>query len=506
MNVVRMTVKLRDQLRRRVTVTDSDDGVEVADEETGFGVAFDRESAALLQSHRGSPELCADLAAMGLLEEGLPMPQVRARQRAFLVAESTVSVERLRAVLDHAVTQLPYYRERRELYAPEQLTSVDDIGRFPLLSKGAARRYFISGLIADDVDLAAGLKSGKLVLASSSGSTDERLQSVIDTSVLAYPFGYQDMWQLERADADLRDATLTTPICSGVECHIDERSYEERKTGNKLLLPSHSDICSISTAQVTRIFEEVERFSPDLLFVDPFYLHWIVRRATEWGIRIPQVPVVISSFEYASRLHRRSIAEGLGARVYSYYGVTEGGLQIAVECHRGKLHVREDRVFVEIVGPNGRKAPGQLGSIAVTMLGTNVNPFIRYLPGDVGALEPLACDCEAAHWPCLTLAGRAKDMLFLDRVWVPTSTIDDVLSEVPELDFYACVQTAARELRVDVMGALGRTVSAVDISERLRSRFGLDRVDVRTVTRFDPLPSLKFRLTEPRALAPPEIL
>lgn len=98
-----------------------------------------------------------------------------------------------------------------------------------------------------------------------------------------------------------------------------------------------------------------------------------------------------------------------GAEVFDHWGMTETGLGGAVECpcHDG-LHVRELDLRLEIVDPlTGAVQPeGTPGEIVVTTLGRRAMPLVRYRTGDIGRLDRARCRCGSALVRLNGFAGR----------------------------------------------------------------------------------------------------
>jgi phenylacetate-CoA ligase len=294
-----------------------------------------------------------------------------------------------------------------------------------------------------------------------------------------------------------KTAILTTPLCSGTVCHLGKSSYQERIIEDTLALNSSQDYFSIDRAYVENVAEELARFRPDILFFDPIYLHWFARRAAETGIALPPVKALASSYQYCSQLQRKALSELLQAPLYDWYSATETAAVVGQECPAGRLHVRPEQCVVEIVGEDGVVAPGVLGKILVTTLASRTMPLVRYQIGDVGSLTDEPCTCLLNGSQCLTLHGRAKDMLCVQNRPVTTRQFDQMISDTAHLDFYSCTQTEADTLVVDVIPSLGQesVFAKAELADKLRSRLGIAKVEVRLVSRLDPLPSLKYRQT-----------
>lgn len=477
---------LRRRLRPGVDLIEQGSTAEIIDTLTGLSFCIEGEALA------DEAEVCAALSSLGLLDEGLVTTEVCDRQRVF----------RTRQVLEFVSERVPYYRDRKAQYSPAAIQSLADLQRLPLMRKSDLRRAMPHGLIADDIDVAARLEDGSLTLSATSGTTDERVQVLSDMELDVLPSRFEAIWNLKPSEERYRTAVFTSPTCMGAECHLGRASLDKRiRGGYTLFLNSTDDLFSLTRQQIEDIAAELAEFRPDLFMVNPFYLHWLARKAQEHGIALPPARLVISTYQYLSALQRRSIRDLLNAPVYDFYGATDmGGCLLAIECHQGRLHVREDHSLLETVDAEGRpltRGSGALGAIAVTTLENRVAPLVRYLPGDLGRFTGETCTCAASGWACLELHGRSNDVLWCGDRPITTRQIDDSLAGVRALEFYKCTQIAPSELLMQVIPSLDVRVDPAEIEDRLRG-LGFATVRTKTVTRLDPEPSLKFRLTESR--------
>ena len=486
-------------LRKSVEVVARGHESEIVDHDTGLTLTVEGFSL--------SEEGADALRALGLLEEGLSLEEVRARQRP--VRREALEQQRLqqwRELVAFVAEKVPYYRARAEAYDADSIDALADVAGLPLMRKADVRANFPHGLVAEGVDVGRGIEAGALELAGSSGTTEERLQVVSDMELTSMPGDFEALWHLPESDAP-RTAVLTSPTCMGTQCHLGLAPYEKRlRQQFTLFLNSTPDLFSTPKSTLENVAEELARFSPDMLLVNPVYLHWFARRAKELGVALPRPKIILSCYQYLTKFQRRALSELMGVPVYDYYGSTDlGGARTAVECDRGRLHVREDHVCVEVLGQDGPRPTGELGALAVTALANRVMPLVRYLVGDVGRLVEHECGCLISDWACLELHGRSKDMLWLGNRWVTTRQVDDAVSPVSGIDFYRCDQVGPSELRVQVVPSLERAFEPKELEDRLRGGLGVERVRVVTVSRLEPEPSLKYRLTECKIAQPPEL-
>ena len=68
--------------------------------------------------------------------------------------------------------------------------------------------------------------------------------------------------------------------------------------------------------------------------------------------------------------------------------------------------------YVEVVDDNGNCLPdGQIGRIVTTHFANKSHPFIRYITGDVGAIDRSPCECGRGLIRLVKLQGRERDFV-----------------------------------------------------------------------------------------------
>lgn len=126
----------------------------------------------------------------------------------------------------------------------------------------------------------------------------------------------------------------------------------------------------------------------------------------ELGLRL-----LIAGGEMTEPDHRRIPAEVFGCPVAELYGSHELGI-IAAECPGGSLHVAEEAVVVELLGPDGDEVgAGEHGEVVVTLLHNTEMPILRYRLGDVAAREPGPCPCGRSGSRLQIGVGRREEMV-----------------------------------------------------------------------------------------------
>ncbi len=460
--------------------------LELFDTRTGLHLAIDEITVGDRSELGCGCELDSVLGELGLLDDGSPLQDIVARQREWRCRVHRADLDqRLAAALEFAVGQVPYYRSHASAYG-RPVAGVADLSQLPLLEKSTLRAGF-DQFVADGTCIAERVLRGDWELVSTSGSTGERLSALADMTLPRFPPELEEIWGLPLLDRTRRTAVLTSPGCMGTAgCGWSSLDRAERmKQGFTLFVPTSEDLFSIDDDAVSRIVAELWDFAPDFLLVNPVYAHWIARRASELALELPRVELVLSAYQYASRLQVRAIERLFRAPVRSMYSATElGGSQIGLECGHGNLHAREDHCVVELVD----------GRVTVTTLVSQAMPLIRYAPGDLAIWSDEECSCPMQAWPVLVLQGREQECLLVRGCQISTRAVDEVVGSLAGIDFYSCHQVGPDRITLDLVPTPGGRPDADEIARRLGRVWCGARVSARIARRLDPAPSAKFPL------------
>jgi len=125
---------------------------------------------------------------------------------------------------------------------------------------------------------------------------------------------------------------------------------------------------------------------------------------------------VITGAERLWAHDREAMTKAFGTGLFETYGCREFML-MASECpaHDG-LHASMENLVVEIIVRDGDRVraanPGETGEVAITDLHNLANPFIRYLNGDMAtAMAPGRCKCGRALSRMGAVEGRVTETL-----------------------------------------------------------------------------------------------
>lgn len=499
-------------LRAEVEIHDHDDSATVVDAATGLKLVVSHEIASQLARLRADNDvrsasdeptgLLQFFRTLGMTSDATPA-QARAQQARYILADAEFSeLPRVMQTVERAHRQTALHRE----HLAQALQSGHwDLESLPVLSKAALRRHFPRGLTIDTLDLGALLREGDLMVASTSGTTGERLQVYSDTRVRRLPDNFVSLWGLSDLPTDrpLRTAVLTSPGCSAGVCTRRSMSMQERISfEHTLFLESARDPFELERTQVSRMLDELHVFQPDLLLVNPVYLSLFTAHAERAGLALPRVRAIVMTYQGSSAAQRARLAEAYGVPIFQMYSATElGGSQIGVSCRHGALHVRLDHVFLELMRDGERVEPGTLGNPVVTTHHPSM-PLVRYRLSDLArfSMEPCACEVGSA-WPSLILEGRERDAFVRSGELITSAMVDRALAGLP-LSLYQLSEPLPGEFQLAVVPELDPEVAWSDVRSRLSTLLRPSRLELLFTSRLPLEDSGKFRFTVPYAEPP----
>lgn len=330
-----------------------------------------------------------------------------------------LQLERMRESLRNAYENVPLYRERFDAagVTPDDLTSLEDIAKFPFVVKQDMRDNYPFGMFArENADVAR--------IHASSGTTGQ-------ATVVGHTANDLANW----GDCFARGIAMVGG---------DENSTIQVSYGYGLFtggLGAHAGgeamgctVIPTSSGNTKRQVQMLKDCKTDILACTPSYALLIADTAIEMGYDPAtefQISGGIFGAEPCSENMRQEIADKLGIQYCDVYGLSEiMGPGVAMECaERGGLHIAEDQFYCEIVDPETLEVlpDGEVGELVITTLTRECSPMIRYRTRDVTTINAEPCACGRTHRKIGRLLGRTDDMLIIRGVNVFPSQIEDVM-------------------------------------------------------------------------------
>lgn len=381
----------------------------------------------------------------------------------------------LQQLVRFAYDNVPLYREKydRARVHPRDLQTLQDIARFPTVSKEDVLAAFPQGA------LARGLDMRKCLVSKSSGSTGQVLNVVHQADRL----GIQGL-------AMHRLFELYTPY---LPWHRLVYVYTSEYPSRSLFGLYPMNLIPTLTP-MPEILARIKQLRPHLLACYPSHLRELAHALGPAACRELRLAAVSVSSELSTQTERDELAAFFGCGVYDEYS-TEELTHVATQCRHKTYHLFEDVVYVEIVAGDSDLplAPGERGEIVGTYLHNFAMPFIRYRQGDFAALDDSYCSCGRTFRAIKPPEGRILDQFILPggRVltsgWLLDASYNLLLDVGADIAAFTLIQETLQDVTIEIVPG---PAYAAWMSEAVCTRFR-QLVGEPLNVRVDVVPALK---------------
>jgi phenylacetate-CoA ligase len=335
-----------------------------------------------------------------------------------------LKLELLQAHLRHAYNGSPYYR--RSFHAaglhPDQVRSLDDLRRFPLIDKQTLRHRQLA--VPPFGDLLAVPERDIVYISASSGSTGLPTASPFTSGDFDDWMDYEarQFWSSGMRPEDRYCHSLNFSLFVGGPCVIGAQ-----KLG---ALCIHA-----GTVPSERLLQILRQFQATIIWTTPSYAWYLGETAVKEGID-PRKDLALKRIFVAgepggSIPETRQRIEALwGAHVYDYYGLSDIFGSCAGMCEeKDGLHWAEDHIHVEVLNPDTHEpvAPGERGEMVLTTLKKAARPLIRFRTGDIVSFTDEPCRCGRTSIRLHGVHGRLDDMLIIKGVNIFPSDVEAIV-------------------------------------------------------------------------------
>ena len=322
----------------------------------------------------------------------------------FLSAEEVrrLQFHRLRALLEHAYAQCPFYRERldRAGLEPGDVRELEDLRAVPALEKRDIQERGADVVARDwpKDDLIANQTGGSTGAPVSFYLSRERKCSRAAATLRHNRWAG---WQVGDKAAVIWGAPRDRP----------EDTWRARLRGALLREPLWLDTANVTEASLAAFNAALARHKPRIIQAYARSAVLFARYLQARGLTPHRPHAIVTSAEVLEPDERRLLEDVFGCPVFNRYGCREVSV-IASEClaHRG-MHIMAEGLYIEIETAQGPAAPGEMGAILVTDLLNHAMPLIRYRIGDLGAWARGSCPCGRGLPRLERVAGRVTDFL-----------------------------------------------------------------------------------------------
>ncbi|MDJ0622916.1 MAG: phenylacetate--CoA ligase [Desulfocapsaceae bacterium] len=401
----------------------------------------------------------------------------------------SIQLRRLQHLVTRVYKTVKPYRDKMEEKGvrPEDIKSLDDLGKLPFTVKDDLRDNYPFGLFTVPLDEVVRVHA-------SSGTTGK-------PTVVGYTEKDIDLWASVMARAlacagahkgdMVHNAYGYGLFTGGLGAH-----YGVEKMG--------ATVIPVSGGNTKRQITIMRDFGSTVLLSTPSYALNLADAMDEMQVDPTKLSLRVGIFgaEPWSENMREEVERKLNLKAVDIYGLSEVmGPGVAMEClHTTKgMHVFEDHFLPEIIDPESGEVlpPGEKGELVFTTLTKEAFPIIRYRTKDISRLIYETCECGRTLVRMEKVTGRSDDMLIIRGVNVFPSQVEHVLMGIEGVEpHYQIVVEREGNLdtmlvQVEVSGAVFS--DEIRVLENLGKRIEAEIKDMLGVT-------CKVKLVEPRTI------
>lgn len=394
-----------------------------------------------------------------------PLEILRARDR--LEASQFWSPERRRGwvqaqlerTLDHAVRNVPWYRQTLGPFAsrfPEMIDRLD-LSELPLLPKEAVRNHF-GELCAD------GYAHYHPSFTETSGSTGTPTRFMLDRASNIEHFAA--IWRVlnwtgYHFGQRYADLTGYLPRSDGLAAR-DIRTH-----------CLHLSSFNFKKEHMAEYVRMLKQFRPVLVKAYPSAIELFCGWLRELGIDDYHPPAVLTCAESLLDHQRQVVAEVLGCPIYDFYNQNERACLVST-CEEGSYHIHEEYSLIELVPPTAGGAEEDVRAIVATTFHNRAMPLIRYQTDDLAEVGGPggSCACGRSYATVARIVGRVEDIVITpDGRHV--GRLDAAFKTSPGIRLSQVVQDSPEAIEVRIVPAASFGQGDLDrLEEALRARLG----------------------------------
>ncbi|MCW5893236.1 MAG: glycosyltransferase [bacterium] len=400
---------------------------------------------------------------------------------------------KLRRLVAQAYHHTAYWRERMDALGlgPEDIQTLDDLRKLPLLSKDDVREHLYFDLLSDNHD------KRRIQKVTTSGSTGEPLVCYADQHQLEIRWAATQR-SMEWTGYRFGDRTARLwHQTIGMTWSQILRERIDAWFNRRLFIPAFE----MTDANIARFVDALRRHRPVLIdgYAESFnFLAWFLKHHGLPGLR----PKGLISSAQALPDHSREVIEkAFGCGVFDKYGSREfSGIAWECEAHDGH-HVVAESYVVEILKDGLPARPGEMGEVVITDLTNFCMPLIRYRVGDLAVAmdDDTVCTCGRGLPRIGRIEGRVQAIIVAENgAYIPGTFFAHLFKDFDHVvRQYQVVQEHRGAIRLRVVKGLRHTdAQFAALLALLREYLGAGMaIDVEFVERIEMVRTGKHRAT-----------
>jgi phenylacetate-CoA ligase len=327
---------------------------------------------------------------------------------------SDLQNERLRNLVWHAYSNVPYYQKKFKSVGlhPSQIRTAQDLSKIPLLNKSDVTDNLYMDLFS------IGHTKKEMLKIATSGSTGQPFVTYADRTQLEMRFATTIRalewtgWKFGDRQLRLWHQRLGMSWVQAFKERFDALILRRK------FIPAFE----LTEKSLEKLVKELNKFKPKLIDGYAESLNFLSLYLNSGGQLTFKPKAVMSSAQMLTSKTRTDIEGALGTRVFDKYGAREFS-GIAYQCAKSAdHHVMDESYIIEILHDGKPVKPGETGEIVITDLNNYSVPLIRYRIGDLAIAvdNNLACPCGRSLSRIGDIQGRTQAIIYCNNGrWLP---------------------------------------------------------------------------------------
>jgi phenylacetate-CoA ligase len=304
----------------------------------------------------------------------------------------------LKKLITHCYKTVPYYR--RFMIAkgirPEAIKTLDDIRRFPILTKQDV-------LEAGESIISTKYPRWMMSMGRTGGTTGTPLVTPRNIFSLGNEHAFvRRQWDWAGMGLSDRTAYLSGRVIADPDRN-DEPLWVYDPFMKELILSSYH-LCEKTAYQYA---EAMRQYKIKAIAGYPAAISFLARVCLNRGVKV-KLQAALTTSETVTDEMRAVISEAFDCRVYDFYGAAERVCYIFT-CEHGSYHIIPEYGYTELI-PVDLSEPN-VCSVVATGFWNYGMPLLRYDTGDVVIRSEKKCDCGRSFEAVESISGRKGDVI-----------------------------------------------------------------------------------------------
>jgi phenylacetate-CoA ligase len=305
-----------------------------------------------------------------------------------------LQLQLLRKLVRHCYETVPYYQRlmRERGITPESIASLDDIRRFPILTKQEV-------LKAGETIVSRKYPRWRLRRTSTSGTTGSPLTLYRNLFSIGHEHAFvRRQWDWAGIGFSDRLAYLKGRVVAEGE-ERDQRLYVYDPVMKELHLSTYH----LAPEVVPKYVDILKQYKVKGIIGYPSSIYPLAQMCLDRKISLHLDSVLLTS-ETLAPSHQDAISAAFGCKIFDFYGAAERVCYIFM-CEHGRYHIQPEYGLTELIPVNSE---GHC-KIVATGFWTDAMPLLRYDTGDLAIPSEASCPCGRAFPVVDRILGRQGD-------------------------------------------------------------------------------------------------